>query len=293
MNFVSCQQLLADIRAWSQRLPADIVAVAGVPRSGVLAAAHLALERNIHLVTLDDLERGLTPWRSPLRRGVAAQSSGMVLVLDDTLHSGGTLTAVRRRLARRNDVKYGAMYYTEWLPEVMDFGYRQLSQPRCFEWNLFHSDHLGRAGVDLDGVLCADWLGVEDDAGHGQAEYLRHVESATPLRLPTYPVMAVVTSRLEKYRPQTIGWLRRHGVLFRELVMSPHPTASARRAAGDHGRRKALWYGRRTEAGLFVESDRRQAEEIARLTARPVLCTDGMQLIGTTRGSAAQPCQDL
>jgi uncharacterized HAD superfamily protein len=211
-----------------------------------------------------------------------------VLVLDDTLHSGGTLSDVRRMLSHRANVKYGAVYYTEWLPDVMDFGFRKMEQPRCFEWNLFHSDHLAQAGVDLDGVLCADWLGSEDDTGPGQAEYLRHLESAPPQHLPTYPVMAIVTSRLEKYRPQTLRWLRRHGVRFRELVMSPHASAAARRAAGDHGRRKALWYERHSEAELFVESDRRQADEIARRTARPVLCTDAMQLVVGPPRRAAQ-----
>ena len=51
MNFVSTRQMIEDVWAWSSLLPDDLVAVAGIPRSGLLPAVHLALHRNIHLVS--------------------------------------------------------------------------------------------------------------------------------------------------------------------------------------------------------------------------------------------------
>ncbi len=63
MNFVSNRELIDDVRDWSNRLPDDLIAVAGVPRSGLLPALHLALHRNIHLVTLAELAEGERPWQ--------------------------------------------------------------------------------------------------------------------------------------------------------------------------------------------------------------------------------------
>lgn len=278
MNFVSYRELVADVRVWSAGLPDDLVAVAGVPRSGILPATLLALHRNLHLVTLDDLAQGRSPWRKPLRRGVPARSNGRVLVIDDSLSAGRTLRQVRAALGRRSDVLFGAVYYDRRLPELADVVFRRVPPPRCFEWNLFHCDQVRLACLDMDGVICEDWTEQEEDRGEGLKRYLRHLSEARPLHVPTFPVLAVVTSRLEKYRLETIAWLGQHGVRFGELLMSPHPTAAARRAAGDHARRKAGWYDRRPEARLFIESDPRQAAEIARLCRRPVLCVAEMKL---------------
>ena len=103
VNFVSHRQLIDDVRDWSNRLPDDLVAVAGVPRSGLLPALHLALHRNIHLVTLEELAAGERPWQIPLRRFVPAKSTGRVLIVDDSLHSGQTLHTIRARFPDTGD----------------------------------------------------------------------------------------------------------------------------------------------------------------------------------------------
>jgi uncharacterized HAD superfamily protein len=218
-----------------------------------------------------------------LRRGVAARREGRVLVLDDSVSSGGTLQAVRRQLSGRTDIYYGALYGAEQKPPGVDEVFRHVPHPRCFEWNVFHGNQIEAACVDMDGVLCADWTEREEDSGAGRDRYAEHLSAAAPRHVPTYPVLAIVTSRLEQYRPQTVAWLRRYGVRFRELLMSPHPSAAARQQAGDHARGKARWYERRPQARLFVESDLGQAREIARLTGRPVLCTDSMEMYAGER----------
>lgn len=277
MNFVSHAQLLEDVRLWSPQLPDNLVAVAGVPRSGLLPALHLALHRNLHLVSLAELEAGHSPWQTPLRRGVPGKPSGRVLVLDDSLSAGGTLREVRERLRHRQDCLFGAVYHSGQNTGIADVVFREVSHPRCFEWNLFHCDQMAFSCLDMDGVLCEDWTGFEGDSGPDQERYLEHLTNAQPLHIPSYPVLAIVTSRLEKYRPQTLGWLRRHRIRFRELVMSPHPTASARRQASDYASRKASTYARLSQARLFVESDPGQAREIFQRTRRPVLCNTTMK----------------
>ena len=278
MNFVSHRQLIDDVRDWSNRLPDDLIAVAGVPRSGLLPALHLALHRNIHLVTLEELRAGERPWQNPLRRFVSAKTAGRVLIVDDSLNSGQTLHAIKSRFPDAGDFLFGAVYGCESRPDAADFIYRNVPAPRCFEWMLFHSSQIESACLDLDGVLCCDPPYLEEDQGPGLERWRTHLSEAKPKFLPGRKVTAVVTSRLEKYRPETEAWLRKHHVLYGELVMSPHPTAAARRSAGDHAQRKARYYQQRSDSGLFIESSLLQSREIARSTRKPVLCTETMEM---------------
>ncbi len=290
MNFVSHRRLLEDVRGWANQLPEDLVAVAGVPRSGLLPATLLALHRNLHLVSLDELIRGEQPWQMPLRRGVPARQTGRVLVVDDTVNTGGTIGQVRREIGERDDVLFGAVYFAERVPEVVDAAFRSVPQARCFEWNVFHSDYMRVSCLDMDGVICEDWTDFETDDEAGRQRYRHHLQQACPRHVPTYPVMAIVTSRLERYRTDTVNWLRNQGVRFEELVMSPYCSARQRQEAGDHARRKAACYAGLASARLFVESDANQANQIASLSQRPVLCTDTMEL---ARGPISPTTQRL
>jgi len=279
MHFISQWQLMSDIREWSSTLPQDIIGVAGIPRSGVLPAVQLALHRNLHLTSIEDLIRGATPWRHALRWNVPEKHDGRVLILDDSINTGGTVRRYRQKLSVPNGrFLFGAVYYRELLQDVIEFGFRQVPFPRCFEWMLFHSNHMAHACLDLDGVLCIEPDFREGDSGVGLERWLNHLESAAPLHIPTLPVLAVVTSRLEKYRSQTEAWLRLHGVRYKHLLMSPYETSRARRAAADHGERKAACYCELSEARLFIESSETQSKQIARFSGKPVLCTDLMEL---------------
>ena len=280
IHFVNLRQMSEDIKAWSSELPDDLVAVAGIPRSGILPAAQLALHRNIHLITLDDLKAGKQPWRSELRRGVPAKQDGCVLIVDDSIDSGDTLHETWKELRASGDFLYGALYFKdEKHASMADFTYKSVPAPRCFEWNLFHCQQMSYACVDLDGVICDDWIDREADDGPGLVRYLDHVQHAKPKFLPkSFPVRAIVTARLEKYRRQTEDWLDRHGVQYNELIMSPHASASQRRAARDNVRHKANAYMRYEDARLFIESDLGQARDIAAETGRPVLCVQTMEV---------------
>jgi len=90
-------------------------------------------------------------------------------------------------------------------------------------------------------------------------------------RIPSNPLGGIVTNRLEQHRPQTEGWLRRHGIQYGQLIMSPHRSFTERDHANDAAVRKAEAYGADPTIRLFVESDDHQAIEIFRLTGRPVL----------------------
>ena len=123
MHFISQRQLISDIREWSSTLPQDIIAVAGIPRSGVLPAVQLALHRNLHLISIEELLRGATPWRHALRRNVPERNDGRVLILDDSINMGKTIRKYRQKLSVQHDrFLFGAVYYRELLKDVIELG---------------------------------------------------------------------------------------------------------------------------------------------------------------------------
>lgn len=278
MIFRTYNQIAADVREWSRRLPRDVAAVAGVPRSGSIVAALLAEFRHCHLAELRDLIDGRSPWTVRHRRRIPPRpENGRVLLIDDTCWSGRTMEDMRRRLAHRKNVDYCALYYgRKGLPFLDRAGRFLPSLQHSFQHNMLRDCLIRRFLFDLDGVICEDW-GRPDVGKHAEA-YQKHLQHARPLYLPSYPIPAVVTARLERWRPETANWLAKHGVRCGRLEMAPFETERERERYG-HARYKSDVYAR-SQARLFVESDDRQAREIHQRTKRPVLCVDSLTCYG-------------
>jgi uncharacterized HAD superfamily protein len=271
--------------AWERQLP-EFDAICGVPRSGLIPAAYIATRRNIRMVPLNELLRqpeGAIE-RSPLRDVNPASvynkpySNRLLIVDDSSSNASVTFTDLRERLSRQTSlqISYGAVYRASEHSKV-DHSYREVSMPRMFGWNWYRHAYLKHAMLDMDGVICEDWKQrseVDQDP-----EFVRHLHEAKPLYIPDCPVRAIVTSRIERYRPQTVAWLTKHRVKYNQLIMHPAETPEKRRAAHDHAIRKATAYRQDPYAVLFVESDERQAAQIFELTQNPVLCVDTMTML--------------
>jgi len=282
MQFVSFRRFTEDIAAWERQLP-EFDAVCGIPRSGLIPAAYVALRRNVPHLNLSDLLESVDlafdkAKLRPINPAAAKPRGSRILVVDDSTSPGGhTINQTRQRLGDIPgfSLAFGAVYCGSDTPAA-DYTFRRVGMPRMFEWNWFRHSHMSATILDIDGVLCQDWLKRnEQDV---DPEYVQHLENAAPLWLPQKPVLALATSRLERYRPQTERWLEKHGVRYKHLYMHPASSPGARRAASDHAMRKAEAYRKHSGAMLFVESDANQAAAIHRLTRRPVLCTDTMQM---------------
>jgi orotate phosphoribosyltransferase len=292
--FRSMDDLHRDVVAWSAELPADIDVVVGIPRSGLLAASLLALHRQVLVADLDGLlvGRHLGGGRRLGQQGEALTiaSARRILVVDDSVYSGAAMRAARAAVAGSGltpPVDFGAVYATRGATHHVDHFFAVVPQPRVFAWNVLHHECLTESCMDIDGVLCRDPSDVENDDGPRYREFLETV----PVRyVPSVEVGCLVTSRLERYRPETEAWLARAGVRYRRLVMHPATSGAERRAAGDHGERKAKAY-LDTAAPLFVESDLAQAVTIAGISGRPVYCTDAAQMVypGSTVEQLAAP----
>lgn len=278
MHYRSAGDLSSTIARNAWQLPPDTDLVVGVPRSGMLAASLLALHLNLPMTDLDGLftDRVLTigRTRTVARPLTSVNEAKAIVVIDDSALSGGTARWIRERLDDHPEiasrVTFAVVYVDPTTPsDHIDLSFETVGFPRMFEWNLMHHPLLEQACVDIDGVLCPDPTDRQNDDGPNYQNFLRE---APALRIPSTKIGWLVTSRLERYRTETEAWLSAQGVSYGELIMSPHDTGGARRAAADHAIRKAEAY-RRTGASVFIESDPDQADEIAFLTGKPVVCT--------------------
>jgi orotate phosphoribosyltransferase len=142
-----------------------------------------------------------------------------------------------------------------------------------FAWNLWKHIRLPRWGFDFDGVFCRDPEKAENDDGEVYARFLSRAE---PLFIPQRKIGHIITGRLDRYRGETVAWLRRHGIEFESLTMAPFNTKAKRmagmKAMGGRGVWKAQ-QAKRIGVEMFVESCPKQSAIIAREAAIPVFCT--------------------
>lgn len=264
----------------SHRVPVDVDLVVGVPRSGIFPASILALQLNRPFQELEAYLVG-----APIRVGRTASSKisterpvRRILVVDDSVASGESARAVTARLQQEQpgvEAIFLAVYGTTSHSPDVDIIFEVVESPRIFEWNLMRHARLADACFDIDGVLCHDPEDFQNDDGEKYAKFLLE---ARPLLRSGTRIKHLVTSRLEKYRPQTEQWLRENGVEYETLWMLDLPSAEERRRQRAHGSFKAGIY-RETGACIFVESEGRQAQEIADLSKRPVLSIEDQAIL--------------
>lgn len=283
MNYRSIADLATLIRNNSWRLPSDIDLIVGIPRSGMLAAHILGLQLNLGICDL-----GSFLANNPIRHGNTRkrkfdqiklpQTAKKVLIVDDSCDSGQTLKIVREEIEKQESATefiFLSCYVTKNSVRKVDYYFELLPQPRIFEWNLFHRPYLSSCCIDLDGVLGVDPTREENDDGVNYVEFLK---TTKPLLIPSYPIGAIVTSRLEKYRHLTQDWLRNYNFDYVELHMLNLPDAETRIKLNNHADYKAKIYRKSVDKLLFIESDRLQAIKIARLSGKPVLCFSTQEL---------------
>lgn len=287
MKFRSFEDLAETVRTNLCRIQHDIDIVVGVPRSGMFPASMLALHRNVNLTDVDGFLEGRVLQHGVRREKprVLARSDTWknVLVVDDSVGTGGTMSSVRRRIEGSGgpwNVLYCAVYGIEARHPGVDVILEVCPLPRAFEWNLMHHPHcLASACIDIDGLLCVDPEPEENDDGPHYARFLRE---ARPFHLPTVAVGTLVSSRLEKYRAETEDWLHRHGVRHDELCLLDLPSADERRRLKAHAPFKASVYRSKASSWLFLESEPEQARHIAAHTGKAVICTSDMILFDET-----------
>jgi uncharacterized HAD superfamily protein len=203
-----------------------------------------------------------------------------VLLIDDSCNKGRAMARASKLLPRGTKVTRLAIfgpYQVEPL-SVCDIWFETVHGPRIFAWNMWKHIRLPRWGFDFDGVLCRDNTKAENDDGPRYAEFLANAE---PLFLPQRPIGHIVTGRAVKYRGETESWLKRHGVQFDSLTMTPWHTKAERMSAMKFAGGRGAWkaeQAKRLGVEMFIESCPKQAGIIAREAQIPVFCTATQEL---------------
>lgn len=269
-EFITTGRLAIDSASLIGQLPSGIDTVVGVARSGLVPAALIAdyLHAPLYVASREHVAPAGAGFRlmgSPLDG-----KHGHVLLVDDSACSGRQSREVRvwvQAAFPRARLYTAAIYATPAAIPDFDFVAVELDSPHYLEWNYFNCPLIDKAALDFDGILCPDVPAEDDDDGF---RYFQCLLNMPPRYLPRRSaVSAIVTARLEKYRPISEAWLKKWGVRWERLIMGPWKTQAER--VGQIAKWKAGVYASLPNS-MFVESNRGQAIAICELTGKPVLC---------------------
>ena len=276
MRYVTIKELSDMIRRNLWKIPHDIDLVVGIPRSGMMVANMIALYLNKRLTDIDSFIKGSVFECGERGKYVGEKGIYKVLVVDDSVYSGGAMTKAKLKLeplVNQFEFVFASPIITTLGRDFVDVFFEVIDDERVFEWNLFHHGILNHSCLDIDGVLCCD--PEEDDDGE---KYLAFVNNAKPLFTPTVTVDTLISCRLEKYRKQTEEWLKKNNISYRQLVMLDLPDKNSRIRWGRHGEYKGEYY-RSRDFQLFIESSYCQASIIAKVSNKPVICLETNELL--------------
>ena len=130
---------------------------------------------------------------------------------------------------------------------------------------------LGPVGFNLDGVICESSPNTKNEE-----KYLEFLNKARPYLIPEFEIDYIITSRLEKYRPQTEKWLKQNGVKYKKLIMWNVPSKPSEDKAAASFKSRMI---KETLIFYYLESSIKQAELIWGATNVPCLCIDEMRII--------------
>lgn len=272
-NYKNYNDLKLDILKNIKRINFNIDLIVGVPRSGIIPAYMLGAFLHKPVKTLDEFVNNIETTKGDRMKNIPENYKD-VLILDDSVNLGNSLNRVKSKtigLDKKYNIKYAAIYATDESKNLVDFYFEILNQPRVFEWNYLKSGFSKNWCFDIDGVLCVDPTEEENDDGE---KYRNFLLNAKPLYLPKNKIGAIATSRLEKYRKETETWLAKNNILYDKLYMLNLPSKEERIKQKAHTKTKIEAYKENPSLSLFIESNRKQAEIIAKETLKPVICVE-------------------
>lgn len=249
----------------------------------MIAASIIASYLNVPLIDVNSFLAGLEP-NGGKRLSyfiMSHKKTNKVLVIDDTVFAGTSMTITKNRLKTHTEISFIYMcVYLEgtgidtvdiYLEDIRHYTNEE-NKIVLYEWNILqhHTGVMRSFLFDIDGVFCVD---PPDE--RNEEQYLKYIANATPVFIPRTRLGGIVTYRLSKNREITEQWLASQGIQYNELVMFKANSWKQRHDSGISPEKfKATVYAERQNARLFIESNDYQAQNIARLTGKPVFCVE-------------------
>lgn len=281
MDYRSLSDLARAVKHNLHRIPNDIDLIVGVSSTGMLAGNLISLSLAVPITDIDSfISNGLlTNGKAGISGSSFPKSAGLakhVLVVTDNNLSGKHLSDAVTLMHRKSiNQKFTtcSVYTNPAYAKYADIYFEEVSSSVILEWNLMHDNFLTKCCVDIDGVFSKCY---SPNGSDNKMEYPDYLEEADPLYIPSVKVGYIVTNRPEKYREITEKWLQRHNIRYKELHMLPD--TNTRYGRNVFARFKAEIYKKKARSRLFIETDQKQAVEIARLAAKPVLCFSNQKI---------------
>ena len=283
MKYISFQNLFKTLKSNLFKIHSgNYDLIVGLPRSGMIPAYFIGLYLNKNVTDLNslinnyDLGKGFT--RNINSDFNKPHDAKRILLVDDSILSGNSLNINLKKIPNQliSKIDTLAVYTTESSKNMVDMHFEIIGHNRVFEWNIYHRKLLEKSCVDIDGVLCIDPTSEQNDDGN---KYINFLINAKPYILPSYKIHSLVTSRLEKYRPETVAWLKKHNVKYDNLVMLDLPSKEERQKRRAHATHKASYYNKNKDLIMFFESSKNQAVDIMKKTGKPVFVVDTNEMI--------------
>ena len=286
MKYITIADLSNTIRKNFHKVPHDVDFIITIPRSGTLAGSIIAEFLNCPLIDINSFVSGVEPNGGErlryFKKDEHKDGKQKVLVVDDTVFSGKMKKVTKEKLKPFED-KYDFIYLVVYLEgpgvntidiflEDVRYATSNYKNPVIYEWNIFHHNESTMLSCmyDIDGVFCLD----PPDERSGE-EYLKYIENAVPLFLPTTTIGEIISYRLIANADRTKKWLSEHGITYKKLSMFKANTWEERNAKGiSPETMKGEHYKSQDWAKLFIESDDHQAQVIHEISGKPVYCVE-------------------
>ena len=278
IKYTSVSDLLNTIRLNLWKIPNNIDLIVGVPRSGMFCAILVSEFLNKPVISIEDFLLGLEP--SFGGRIKKTSNFKNILVLEDTAYTGRSILDAKQKclnLGNANNYNFifGCIYAEgKEATKKVDIYFENNYDPNTtlchlYEWNILqHDEYVSKYLMfDMDGILCK-----EPPDERNTEEYIDYIQHATSMVIPSSMIGAIVTYRLNIYREITEKWLKDTGIQYKALYMVKANSWEERARMCSPAQYKAYVYKNATWALLFIESDKRQAQEIAKLSNKPVWC---------------------
>jgi uncharacterized HAD superfamily protein/adenine/guanine phosphoribosyltransferase-like PRPP-binding protein len=265
LNFVTYNCLINDSIELSKKIPKNKYdAVVPVFRSGAIPAFIIAEKLNIPFLIDSKIIGG--------NRINKSNTINNILLVDDSVSSGRSMIEKIKELKNVN-VDCACIYKSHFDFHFLNYYHKTISFPRMFEWNMFNNSNLDKVMFDLDGVICIDPRVYDDDG----ETYANEIANIPELFIPKYKIHSICTNRISRWKRITEKWLQKNNVKFGNLIMQEFPTAVERRKKSNAAAYKARHYSN-SDAELFVESSKWQAESIHKITKKAVYCIENNHL---------------
>ena len=261
------------------RLPQDVDAVVGIPRSGMLTAAMIAEFRSLPMTDIfsfvSGIETSFINSKGSLSKQFDNNKVKHILLVDDTVGTGDTI----KNAVNLIKSKFKHMEITTFCVFVEPVS-KDMVDIYCEEMEYQFTPYsiLKRAAryacVDMDGVLTEE---VPPEYDTDDDRYVEFLRNQRPMFIPETKIGAIVTGRLTKYGDVTKEWLDKHGIEYGNLVMLDLPSKS-RRNEINVGEFKGYVYSK-SNSELFIESNLFEAQTIRRYSNKPVFCTQICNMI--------------